>query len=287
MKQTLATLCVIGLVLLAGCSAFQPGPNQTEGTPTASDPAKQEAITEAAQMHLDATAVTVDTVTNQTIRIQNESQTVETISKQDVTTVYNYSEQTYHTNGTVYRQSSGSSFDYPVESYYTNGTQYRKVTTENGTSWQTQSADFSRDTIFNISEMSNEDTLEHFTFTNNSESNGTYVYTADLTNESVYDALIESSENRFTTDSYQFFVENANKFDLTVVVDSETNELRSISISLETTLTGEQVKQSDAFNFSDNAELDNVEITVLFETTKQYSEYNNGQTVTVPENVKN
>lgn len=284
MKRTLVTFGVIALVLLAGCSALQPGTD----TPDDEQMTKESAITNASQLHLNAQSVTVKSTTSQEISIQNETDTVETTTRQNTTTKYNFSEQSYHMKGTLYRQAGGAqAATFPMETYYVDGTLYRKSVTQNGTVWQSGAGDFRRDTLFNISSMTDSDTLEHFTFEDNSEEDGTYVYTADLTNESAFNALIESDQNRLSSDGYNLIVENAESFTLTIVVDSETEQLQKVSVQLDSTLTGEQVRQSDAFDFSENAELDNVEIGVSFESTKQYTNYNGGQTITVPEEVKN
>lgn len=271
MKRKLITIAVIGLIFLSGCSMLNPGSD----TPTQETENNSELLETAAQAHLDASTVVVNNNIEQGFTISG-NETIETSSKQETKTIYNYSAESYHTEGTLSQTTDGTTAERSINAYLVDGTYYTEVQTENGTQWFSQNETFSRELLFNITSLTEADTNKHFSVSQNGDNT---VYTADLTNNSTFDAFFGQNVEWLTSNEHGWLIDSADKFTLTIVV-SEDKQIESTSIELENELSYEELKDRDSsIDIPEDTTLE-----VSFTATQQFSKYNSTQVITVPKN---
>lgn len=274
MSKKVITIAVVALVLLSGCSMLNPDSNNTDTQPEENHSA---VLQTAAQSHLDASTVVVDNTIDQQFTISG-AETIETRTTQETNTVYNISDNSYHTQGTLTQTRNNSSVERPINSYLVDGTYYTEVQTQNGSQWVTQNETFSRDLLVNLSAIDNPGTLEHFESSYNDTTNQ-YVYTADLTEDATFDEFFPQNTSWLNENQYGWLINSADTFTLTIVV-SDDKTIDSVTIELESDLTYEELSERDtSVEIPENTTLD-----VSFTASQDYSEYNESQPITVPEN---
>lgn len=269
MKHKVLILAVIMLVFLSGCSMINPGSD----TPDQETGDTSKLLTTAAQSHLDAETVVVNNTIEQEFTISGAEE-ITTNSKQETKTVYNYSADSYHTEGTLSRTTNETTAERTINSYLVDGTYYTEVQTENGTQWFSQNETFSRELLFDVNALTETETSNHFTV---SQDGTDVVYTADLTNKSTFDTFFGQNMDWLTEEEHGWLINDADTFTLTVVV-SEDKQITSTSIKLENELSYEELKNKDAS--MDIPE--NTSVEVSFTATQQFSEYNETQVITSP-----
>lgn len=276
MKKKFLTITVIGLILLSGCSLLTPDnptPNQ--------DKNQTKVLTNASQSHMNASTVVVNKTIEQQYSISGEESVYnqETTAQQATTTTYNFTSQSYYTNGTVSQTiDGGTPVEQSITKYFVNGTQYTEINTQNESRWRTQEKTFSRNLLLDIETLTEPNNTKIFNSSYNN-STETYIYTADLTNNSTVSTVFGEDWDYLTSSQSAWLTETADTFTATILV-SENETIKSISINLENQITYNNTKENVVYN--DIPE--NTTISISFKATQQFSEYNNSQPITLPKN---